>query len=79
MHLALKMDHREIDIDTSGSLWLRTTFREVYITRDQSGSFWPHIERTGKLAGVWRGFGWEVSFDRAEGAPMLPGRGAPRS
>lgn len=74
MQLALKLDHREIEIKTGGSLWLKTTYREVYITREPRAPIWPHLERTGKDSGIWTGFGWEVSFDRPEGAPVLPGR-----
>ena len=74
MLLALKLDHREIEINTGGSLWLRTTFREVHITRVYGAPMWPYLERVGKFGGVWTGFGWEVSFDRPEGAPATTGR-----
>lgn len=70
MQLALKVDHREIEVNTGGSLWLRTTFREVHVTRDLPGApLWPRLESEGKHSGVWSGFGWRLAYDRPEGAP----------
>lgn len=69
MQLAVKVDHREIEGNTGGSLWLRTTFREVHVTRDPGGPLWPHLEQVGAHAGIWSGFGWRVAYDCPHGAP----------
>lgn len=74
MLLALTVDHREIEINTGGTLWLKTTYREIFIAREPRVPFWPHLERYGKHGGMWTGFGFEVSFDRAGGAPVLARR-----
>ena len=70
MQLAMKLDQREIEINTGGSLWMRTTFQEVHITRDAPGApWWPHLERADRDSGIWTGFGWQVAYDRPQGAP----------
>jgi len=75
MQLAMKLDQREIEINTGGSLWMRTTFREVHVTRDRQGApWWPHLESDGQDSGLWSGFGWQVAYNRPEGAPSRQAR-----
>ena len=63
------MDHREMEFNTAGSLWLRTTFREVHITRAEGAPWWPRREFVSKDEGLLFGFGWQVAYSRTAGAP----------
>lgn len=69
MNLTLKVDHREIEVNTGGVLYLKTTHREVHATREAAPSWWPHWERIGEREGVFQGFGWRVVYCAPEHFP----------
>lgn len=60
------MDHREVEINTGGSLWVRTTGIEVHIAWSSDGPWWPHFEAVAAGSGMWTGLGFTVTFSRPE-------------
>lgn len=64
MLIVLKLDHREIELNTSGSLALTTTFLSVHITRYPLDSIWPYFEHKDRDEGLWFGFGFRVAYSR---------------
>lgn len=74
MQMSLKLDHHELELDTGGGLYFKTTDREVFVTQDAEAPWWPHHESCGDGAGVWQGFGWRVAYDVPEAPYRSMGR-----
>lgn len=67
MRLMLKVDHREIDIQTGGSFYFKSTLREVHASLDlKRNSLWPFWEVTGKGEGVIEVLGWRIVYNVPE-------------
>lgn len=64
MLIAFKLDHREFELNTDGSLAFTTTHIAVHVCRDPVGSIWPYFEHKDRDEGLWYGFGFRVAYSR---------------
>lgn len=66
MHLYLKVEHREIEIHTGRSVYLKTTFREAFLTLEREIYWWPFWEHSGKNAGIVTFLWWRLTYSVPE-------------
>lgn len=63
MQLALAVNQWEIELDTSGSCWLRTAVRNLHITREPGAPLRPLWEHRDEDGGVLRALGCRIVYD----------------
>jgi hypothetical protein len=54
---------REIEIDTAGTLWLKTLTAEISLRREPKLPWSPYSEVRGETT-IWQAFGWEIIICR---------------
>jgi hypothetical protein len=69
MQLAMKTCHREVVLDTGGSLYLKSMRSEIYIARNNGEPWKPFLDRVNESEWMWQGFGCRVAFSRFSVSP----------
>ncbi|MBI3532201.1 MAG: hypothetical protein HY068_06990 [Burkholderiales bacterium] len=73
MRVELKAGSFVIEINTSGTLYLRTSKREVFAARDQRITWRSHHKVLKPGEGIWSGWGWEIAYSRLEAVEAISG------
>lgn len=66
MNISITINRATVELTEAGSFWFATPYREVFITREAQGSWWPQKDKAASVGGstVWLGFGWSLIHSR---------------
>jgi hypothetical protein len=67
MRIKLKIDHREIDLETGGSLYIEMTNWALFASFNMKANLWrPYWSTNGDAGKVIEFLGWRIDYSRID-------------